>query len=126
MIDPQNFIEHMLEAENLSDYLEDDDADYLINWGVAQLKEKIAKIENTPSAGEFANNLMGFMRTLNQVAGNLENVRQGDLAKLAEYHQKTFGAGRDPAAKDYQEAASRLKAMAPRQAMDYILQWLLP
>ena len=126
MADPQKFIDRLLEAENLTDYLEDEDADYLINWGVAQLREIIGKIEDITTAGECANDLMGFLRTLNQITGNLDNIRQDDLVQLAGYRQKAFGPGQDLAPGDYLEATSRLEAMTPRQAIDYLLQGLLP
>ena len=126
MADPQKFVDRMLEAENLTDYLEDGDADYLINWGVAQLRESIGKIEDITTAGEYTNNLMGFLRTLNQIAGNLGNIQPGDLVQLAERRQKAFGPGRDLTPGDYLEAASRLETMTPRQAIDYLLQGLSP
>ena len=122
MADPRKFIDRMLETENLTDYLEDDDADYLINWGVAQLREKVEKIEDLDAAGESANDLMGFMRQLNQVAGNLGNIQQADLVQLTERHQKAFGPGRDLTSDAYVVAASQLAAMTPHQAIDYLLQ----
>ena len=126
MADPQKFIDRMLETENLTDCLEDDDADYLINWGITQLREIIGKAEDITMAGEYTNDLMGFMRSLNQIAGNLGNIQKGDLVQLAEHRQKAFGPGRDLTPGDYLEAASRLEAMTPRQAIDYLLRWLLP
>ena len=114
MDDPQIFIDRMLEVENLTDALEDEDAEYLINWGVARLKEGLGKIEDREAAGEYTNNLMGFMRTLNQISGDLENIRAEDLAVLADHRQKTFGAA--------QEVATRLKGMKPRQVLEYLLQ----
>jgi hypothetical protein len=126
MADQQKFIDRMLEAENLTDYLEDDDADYLTNWGIAQLKEIIGKIEDIPTAGEYTNYLMGFLRTLNQITGNLDNIQQDDLVQLVERRQKAFGPWRDLTPGDYIEATSRLEAMTPRQAIDYLLRWLLP
>jgi hypothetical protein len=126
MADPQNFIDRMLETENLSEYLEDEDADYLINWGVAQLKENIGKIEDINAAGEYTNDLMGFMRILNQIAGNLDNIQQDKLVQLAGRRQKAFGPGRELAPEEYGAVTSCLEAMTPRQALDYLLQWLLP
>ena len=79
MIDPQNFIDRMLETENLTDALEDEDADYLLNWGVAQLKEKLGKFDDKKDAGEYTNALMSFMRTVNQITGNLESIQPEDL-----------------------------------------------
>jgi hypothetical protein len=122
MIDPQNFIDRMLEVENLTDTLEDDDADYLLNWGVEHLKEKLGTIEDSEAAGEYTNNLMCFMRKLNQIAGDLENIQPEYLAQLAERRQLVLGAGLDAAAEPFDVAANRLKMMTPRQALEYLLQ----
>ena len=127
MTDPQKFIDRMLEAENLTDYLEDEDADYLIDWGVTQLREKLGQIEDDSIAGEFANNLMGFIRKLNQIAGNLENVLPANVFQLADRHQKAFGGPeRDLIQSDYLKPASDLVVMTPRQAIDYLLKWPFP
>jgi hypothetical protein len=122
MNDPQNFIDRMLEAENLTDALEDEDADFLLNWGVTQLKEGLGKIEDHETAGEYTNNLMGFMRTLNQISEDLENIRPEDLTVLAELRQKTFGTVQEQAIESYDEAATRLKGMTPRQVLEYLLE----
>ena len=122
MIDPQNFISRMLEVENLTDALEDEDANYLLNWGVAQLKLKLGNIEDREAAGEYTNDLMGFLRALNQVTGNLENLQPEGLVQLAERRQKAFGPGQEPAVENYDKAIARLKMMTPRQAIDYLLQ----
>jgi hypothetical protein len=122
MANPQNFIDRMLEVENLTDALEDEDADYVLNWGIEQLREKLGMIEDYDAAGEFTNNLMGFMRKLNNIAGDLENIQPEDLAQLAERRQIVFGAGFEFSEDDYGMAAERLKLMTPSQAIKYLLQ----
>ena len=126
MIDPQNLIDRMLEVENLTDALEDQDADHLLAWGAAQIREAAQKLDDPDAAGEFANNLMGFMRSLNRIAGNPGDVQPDDLAQLAERSRKAFGPGREPAAQEYAETAAHLAAMTPRQVMDSLLAWLAP
>jgi len=125
MINPQNFIDRILEVENLTDSLEDEDADYLLNWGVTQLKQKLGDIEDSETAGEYTNDLMGFMRMLNQIAGNLEDIQPENLAQLAEYRQKALGPEQELAAVAYAEAITLLKPMTPRQAVEYLLQTYL-
>jgi hypothetical protein len=75
MIDPQIFIDKMLETENLTDALEDEQANFLFNWGVDKLKQKLGEFTDSEAAGEYTNALMGFMRYLNQIAGDLENLQ---------------------------------------------------
>jgi hypothetical protein len=122
MTDPQIFIDRMLEVENLTDALEDEDAEFLLDWGVAQLKERLRKIEDREAAGKYTNNLMGFMRTLNQISGDLENIQPEDLAALAEHRKKTFGEALVQAPESYDETANRLKGMKARQVLEYFLQ----
>jgi hypothetical protein len=122
MVDQRNFIDRMLEVENLTDALEDDDAKLLLNWGVKQLKQKLSSIEDNEAAGEYSNNLMGFMRTLNQIAGNLENVQPESLAQLAEYRRKALGPRQELAGEAYKDIAARIKEMTPRKAIEYLLQ----
>ena len=119
---PQNFIDRMLEVENLTDTLEDDDADFLLNWGVAQLKGRLISINDSDAAGKYTNELIGFMRTVNQIAGDLENIQPDKLAQLAEFRQKALGRGQALGAETYGEALDRLGTMTPRQALEYLLQ----
>jgi hypothetical protein len=124
MIDQQIFIDRMLETENLTDALEDEQANFLLNWGVAQLKQKLGEIEGNEAAGEYTNALMGFMRSLNQIAGDLENVQPERLVQLAERRRKAFGTGQEVAAEASVEVAARLKLMTPHEAIEYLLETL--
>jgi hypothetical protein len=122
MIDPQSFIDRMLETESLTDALEDEPADLLLKWGVVQLKQKLAEIEDVEAAGEYTNILMGFIRALNQIAGDLENLQPESLVQLVECRKKALGAGQEMAAGAFQEMAARLRAMTPHQAIEFLLQ----
>jgi hypothetical protein len=122
MIDPQIFIDRMLEVENLTNALEDEEAKFLLDWGIARLKEKLSRIDNNEAAGEYTNNLLGYMRAVNRIAGNLENVRPESLAELAELRKIAAGTDQEVATKDLEAAASRLKVMTPRQALEILLQ----
>jgi hypothetical protein len=121
MVDPQNFTDRMLETENLTDALEDEEADFLLNWGVAKLKQKLVDIEDSGAADEYTNALMGFMRSLNQIAGDLENLQAESLVQLAERRRKAFGTGREMEAEAFEEESARLKAMTTHQAIEYLL-----
>ena len=65
---------------------------------------------------------MGFMRTLNQIAGDLENVQPDSLSQLAERRKKALGAGLVIVEEPFEEVAARLKTMTPRQAIEYLLR----
>ncbi len=122
MIDPQNFIDRMLETENLTDALEDEEADFLLNWGVTQLKQRLGEIEDKEAAGEYTNDLMDFMRSLNQITGNLENIQPESLVQLVGRRKKAFGAGQKTAMEALDEVAARLQTMTPHEAIEYLLQ----
>ena len=124
MVDLQIFIDRLLETENLTDYLEDEDADYLIQWGVVQLKKGLLHVEDSSSAGEYTTALMGFIRTLNQLIGNLMDIQPDSLALLKERYQAVFGSAWEPTQEEYLDTISRLEKMTPRQAIDYLLNWL--
>lgn len=125
MTDPQNFIDRMLEVENLTDSLEDEDADYFLNWGIAKLKEQLEKTDDNDAAGEYTNDLMCFMRTLNQIAGNLEYIQPEELAELAACRQRALGSEQGLTKARFGDAATILKTMAQRQAVEYLLQTIL-
>jgi len=124
MVDPQNFIDRLLESENLTDYLEDEDAQYLIDWGVARLKEGLQNMEDPQAAGDYSTRLMGFLRTLNQLAGNLADLEPDGLTQLVERYQAAFAkpSAMDPAG--YPKVIASLVEMPPRQAIEYLLTWL--
>jgi hypothetical protein len=67
---------------------------------------------------------MGFMRSLNQIAGDLENVQPERLVQLAERRRKAFGTGQEVAAEASVEVAARLKLMTPHEAIEYLLETL--
>lgn len=122
MTDPQNFIDRMLEVENLTDALEDDNADFLLNWGIEQLKQELGRIEDNEAAGVYTNNLMGFMRMVNHIAGDRENVQTDDLIQMAECRQKAIGSRQELAVEAFDEAAAHIKVMTPHQAIEYLLR----
>lgn len=122
MADPQNFIDRMLEVENLTDALEDEEADFLVNWGIAKLKGSLAKINDYEEAGEYTNDLMAFIRTVNQIAGDLENIQPEKLAQLAERRINALEPGDAVGMVTCSEAAAQLATMSTHQALEYLLQ----
>ena len=95
MIDQQPFVDRMLESENLTDELEDEDADWLLNWGIGQIGEAIKGAANMDAASEKVNALMQFMRLLNRLGGNPTSA-SSVFPELLEMHSVVFGASHSP------------------------------
>ena len=125
MIDPQILIDRMLENENLTDNLDDQDADWLLDWGADRLRE-LADSATMEAAEEKAGALMKFMRGLNRLAGALPVVEPADLAGLLEQYAAAFGGSRKASQGDFAQAAAKVASMKPREALQYLINWSRP
>ena len=95
-MDRQTAIDRITETENLTDGLEDDDANWLLDWGIAQVDGLVTGIKDEDAAGEKLNQLMSVMRTLNQIAADRAakppDALAGDIRTFLERYQQAFGA----------------------------------
>lgn len=123
MIDQQRFIERMLESENLTDELDDEDASWLLNWGIGQIGELIKYAADIDAASDIVNALMQFMRLLNRIGGNPAANSSRMLPELLERHSAAFGSSYTPSEMDYRQIIEKLSAMTSRQAMEFIINW---
>jgi hypothetical protein len=69
-MDRQTAIDRITETENLTDGLEDDDANWLLDWGIAHVDGLVTGIKDEDAAGKKLNQLMAVMRSLNQIAAD--------------------------------------------------------
>src|ERR1041385_8939475 len=90
-MDRQLLIDRLLEAENLTDNLEDDAANTLIKWGIGQIDHLIKGVNDEEVAGDKVNDLMALMRGINSTAGNPSAASQEKLHELLERYAQTFG-----------------------------------
>ena len=99
-MEKQPFIDRILETENLSDELEDADANWLLNWGIGQLdvvlKDVILKDTlELEAAGAKVNALMAVMRKINRICGSYTDKLATDLSQdlkaLQTFHDAAFG-----------------------------------
>ena len=129
-MDKQPFIERMLELENLTDELEDEEASWLLEWGTSQMESVLAGIEDSETAGNRANALMAVMRKINRIAGSYKDKDPHslavELADLGLLCQQAFGpaggqAQIKPAALD--EAAQKLARLTTQQALEFLTRW---
>ena len=124
-------IEKILETENLTSELEDDDADWLLNWGVNRVDEVLDGITDDEVAGGKINELMAVMRKINRITGSFSTDTPADLAdSLIQLHDlfiKVFpgspAAAIQPEALPLQTTASQIKQESPRQVLEYLGMW---
>jgi len=123
-VDRQVLIDRLLESENLTDNLEDDDANALIKWGISQISPLINGITDEDAAGEKVNHLMGLMRQVNSIAGNLSTVSEDKIQKLLEQYTQTFDKDHHVSDEERKAVAEKLSQMQPGDAVKYLLDWM--
>ena len=133
-MDEQVYIDRIHEAENLTDNLEDEPANVLLQWGTSRVRSAIQGLDNEEQAGQRVNALMAVMRQINRVVGNATSApiddTIADLKKLLELYASTTHTTGDaspaPAADpaNLQSVASRLANSPPREALLFLLDWV--
>jgi len=132
-MDRQHFIDRILETENLTDELEDAEANTLLKWGIGQLDKVLLDIVDEEKAGERVNTLMAVMRKINRMIGSRNTKNHSDLAAdffdLNSLCSSSFkdvpiikAAASD--ADDCIEAARHLAKQVPSEALDFLIQWI--
>ncbi|HLO31650.1 MAG TPA: hypothetical protein VK249_21030 [Anaerolineales bacterium] len=123
-MDRQLFIDRLLESENLTDNLEDEAANTLIKWGIAQIDHLTKSIEEEEAAGEKVNHLMGLMRGVNSVAGNPSAASPDALLRLLDRYAQTFDKEHCIDEDERKAMAQKLSTMQPKEAVQYLLDWI--
>ncbi len=123
-------IERILETENLTDGLEDADADWLLKWGVGFVHGLLDGVEDDEIAGEKISDLMAVMRTLNQITADRvvkpAEALAEDVQALAECYARAFGKVRTLNAGDAQRAATAIRQKTPRETMQFLIEVMSP
>ncbi len=125
-MDKQAAIDLILETENLTDGLEDEDAKWLLDWGINFVPDLTGKSPDEQTAGARLSQLMAVMRKINQIVADRQDVPAEELAEsitgLAEAYDRTFGGVRPLASKAALALAASLSGQTPRQAMQSLIQ----
>jgi hypothetical protein len=126
-MEKERFIERILETENLTDELEDSDANWLLEWGTGQLDRVLQGATDEDTAGGKVNALMAVMRKINRILGSRERKAPqdlvADLEALTGLHAAAFGEARQPTPADYTAAAIELPKFPSRQALELLARW---
>ncbi len=127
MIAKDLFVDRILETENLTDELVDADAQWLLDWGIAQLDLALQGIDNEESANKQVSALMACMRKINRISGQMKHKNPEDLAsdlgELAGLKAEVFGTRVDLESAGFAKLASELQRMPTRQALEFLTSW---
>lgn len=121
------FVERMLEIENLTDELEDDQANWLLNWGISRLDQVLQGAADAEAGGDKANALIAVMRKINRMTGARgtagSETLADDLSALSGLFSAAFGKEYVVTAAKCSLAAARLAKLSPQQAVEYLAAW---
>ena len=129
-MDEQSLIDRILENENLTDNLEDEDANLLLDWGTDHARRMIQDVADEDLAGAKINAVMAVMRKVNRIVGERASLPSQDLVTqidaLGQLHTWACGGAcnHDVAAIEVL-FASRAVA-SPSQTLQSLLDWLAP
>jgi len=123
-MDRQLFVDRLLETENLTDQLEDDDANSLLNWGISQIDGLIDGIDDDDTAGEKISQLMHVMRGLNSLAGNLTGASHETIVDLLDRYGAMVGQTMEVEQDERRSVAEQISNMQPGEAIRFLHEWL--
>jgi tRNA splicing ligase len=129
-MDKQAVIDRILETENLTDGLEDEDAHWLLDWGIHNAPILIDKLPEDDAAGAKLNQLMAVMRKINQIVSDRQDAATEDLAEaitgLVTVYAQAFGCARLITSQEALDLAASLSSRPARQAMQAIIETIQP
>ncbi len=125
-MDQQIFIDRMLETENLTDNLEDEDAKLLINWGIKQIDPLLNGIQDDDKAHVKIDHLMQLMREINRLAGNPSTASTEKLSNLLSAYEQTFDRTHPMSDEERKAFMEKISSMQSGEAVKYLLEWMEP
>jgi len=127
-MEEQAAIDRILETENLTDGLEDEDANWLLNWGIKCLPGLIGGITDDEAAGARVNDLMAVIRKINQIIAGRDSKTVDELAvdiqDLAARYERAFGSARKAGPDGYTKLAGQITEKSSSEAMQTLIQWV--
>lgn len=122
-MDKQRAVDRILETENLTDNLEDDEANWLINWGVGQVDSLLAGAKDDDEAGEKISQLMDVMRHLNRLIPRRDQAASEDVQAFLDKYQQAFGQAVPHHTDEHAQAAGELADKTPLDAIQHLLNF---
>jgi len=120
----QLFVDRILEIENLTNNLGDDDADRLLNWGLSQVDGLIKHIASNEEADNKINQLIGVMRDINSLAGDLVSVKPDAMVDLKRKYHRFLDSSEFVDQDECNSITLRISKMTQHDFLEYIINWL--
>lgn len=122
--------DRILETENLTDALDGDSANWLIDWAVAQIPTLLHDVTDEAAADEIIYNLMQTMRTLNGLGADAAELPAEDLVESIREFSTRFGAvNRAVLTFDedrIRQAAEQIAGKPPLETLPYLVNLIKP
>jgi hypothetical protein len=129
-MEEQAAIDRILETENLTDNLEDQEANWLLDWGIKRVPGVIGGIADDEVAGTQVNELMAVMRQVNQLIAGRDSKTEaelaGDIQALAESYERAFGSARKASPDECRSFAGQIVEKPALEALQVLIGWLAP
>jgi hypothetical protein len=123
-------IDRITETENLTDNLEDQDASWLIDWGINHANQLISSIKDDEMAGSKLNAVMAVMRSLNQIVGSYmdkpASALADDIRSFLTVYSNAFGNARTITSQEIKDAARTIGKKSPRETMQTLINLAAP
>ena len=123
-MDRQLYVDRLLESENLTDHLEDKEANALLDWGIAHIDGLINGAPGADEAGDKVNRLMAVMRGLNSLAGDPRRVTPDALVDLLGRYKQLVGGTAQVDENEVRSLIERVATAAPGQALAHLIECL--
>ncbi len=134
-MNPQPYIDRMLETENLTDMLADPEANLLLDWGSAQMSGLLTGINNEAAANAKASQLMAVMRSINKLMGDRQVLSQDELVQALQDLRTKYRETASPASsvitgqaalpsQDPKLLTVKFSGPDDRSSLELLLNWL--
>lgn len=125
-MDRQILVDRLLGTSNLTDELEDDAANELLNWAVSQVDGLMADGADEATVNQRIYDLMQLMRGVNKWASKPQSFTEGVLQEFTQSYLRVFGDVRNASGDERARVVAQLAELNPKDALIYLLNWLKP
>lgn len=119
-----------METENLTDALDGDSANWLIDWALAQIPSLLRDVTDEATADEIIYNLMQTMRTLNGLGADAAELPAADLIESVREFSSRFGtvhkAALDLDEDRIRQTAEQIAGKPPLESLPYLVNLIKP
>ncbi len=122
--------DRILETENLTDALDGDSANWLIDWAVAQIPVLLRDVTDEAAANEIIYNLMQTMRSLNGLGADAAELPAVDLIESVREFSIRFGTVNKAALvldeDRIRQTAEQIAGKPPLESLPYLVNLIKP